>query len=76
MYYIIPNNKNLNIINENLILPLKDFSIGFDVYFTTNEINEISKNKSVSVIINKFLHKKDIDVIKSYRRLRINKPNW
>lgn len=66
MYYIIPNNKNLNIINENLILPLKDFSIGFDVYFTINEINEISKNKNVSVIINKFLHKKDIDVIKSY----------
>ena len=31
-FYVIPNNKD--VIFNNLILPLKDYSIGFDVYYT------------------------------------------
>ena len=60
---MIPNIKKLDKFNEELILPLKNFSIGFDVYFTKEEIIEISKKRKVSVIINKFLHKNDIDSI-------------
>lgn len=60
-FYIIPNTKHLT--TNNLILPLKDYSIGFDEYYNTKEINELSKNYNVSVIINKFLHKIDIDNI-------------
>lgn len=63
-FYMIPNIKELDKFNEELILPLKNFSIGFDVYFTKEEIIEISKKRKVSVIINKFLHKNDIDSIK------------
>ncbi len=60
-YLIIPNNKELKLYEEynfnTFILPLKDYSIGFDVYFSIDEINEISKNNKVYVIMNKFLHR-------------------
>lgn len=57
-FYVIPNNKD--VIFNNLILPLKDYSIGFDVYYTVSEINSLSRKLNISVIINKFLHKEDI----------------
>lgn len=57
-FYVIPNNKD--VVFNNLILPLKDYSIGFDVYYTVSEINSLSKKLNISVIINKFLHKEDI----------------
>lgn len=63
-YYMIPNTKNVDIFNEELILPLDGYSIGFDVYFSVNDINLISKTRDVNVIINKFLHKNDINSIK------------
>lgn len=56
-FYMIPNTKEVDKFNEELILPLKDFSVGFDVYFTLEEIKEISKSRKVSVVINSFLHK-------------------
>ncbi len=62
-YFIIPNDKNLNIYEDNLIIPLDNFSIGFDTYFTIEEIESISKEKEVSIVINKFLHKKDLEKI-------------
>ena len=64
MFYMIPNSKDLGKFKEELILPLKGYSIGFDVYFDALEIKKISKDRSVSVIINKFLHKNDINSIK------------
>lgn len=64
-YFIIPNNKKMNEYNNNsFILPLKDFSVGFDTYFDDNEINELSSIYNVSVIINKFIHEKDLEIIK------------
>lgn len=64
-YYMIPNSKEIDSFKEELILPLKDFSIGFNVYFDADEIKEISKNKVVNVIINRFMHKDDLQNIKS-----------
>jgi hypothetical protein len=60
-FYFIPNSKDLSKFEEELILPVFNYSIGFDVYFTFEEIESISKNRSVNVIINKFLHKNDLD---------------
>ena len=48
-FYVIPNNKD--VVFNNLILPLKDYSIGFDVYYTVSEINSLSKKLNISVII-------------------------
>lgn len=63
-YYMIPNTKELDKFNEELILPLEGYSIGFDVYFSVSEIVSISKVRDVNVIINKFLHKNDINSIR------------
>lgn len=60
-FYIIPNNKD--ILLNNLILPLEDYSIGFDVYYKVEEINKLSEKYNISVIINKFMHKADIENI-------------
>ena len=37
-YYMIPSDKDLDKYREEVILPLLDYSIGFDVYFDINEI--------------------------------------
>lgn len=60
-FYIIPNNKD--ILLNNLILPLEDYSIGFDAYYKVEEINKLSEKYNISVIINKFMHKTDIENI-------------
>ena len=65
-YYMIPNSKDVSLFKEELILPLESYSIGFDVYFNYEEIKEISKKREVSVIINRLLHKKDLDLLLSF----------
>lgn len=66
-YFIIPNSKKMNEYNsDSFILPLKDFSVGFDTYFDDNEINELSSIYNVSIIINKFIHEKDLELIKKH----------
>lgn len=60
-FYIIPNNKES--VFDKMILPLENYSIGFDVYYNVKEINELASKYEVSVIINKFLHKDDISNI-------------
>ena len=59
-YLIIPNKKELKLYEEynfnTFILPLEGHSIGFDVYFNIDEINELSSKYEVYVILNKFLH--------------------
>ena len=66
----IPNNKKIiKTINSNgfnsFILPLKDYSVGFDNYFSVKEINKLANKYEISVIINKFLHKEEIKTIKN-----------
>lgn len=57
-FIIIPNSKDLSKYSDfkRIILPLDNYSIGFNVSFSVNEINEISKSKEVYVIVNRFLH--------------------
>lgn len=70
-FYVIPNNKD--VVFNNLILPLKDYSIGFDVYYTVSEINSLSRKLNISVIINKFLHKENIkNIINIINELEID----
>ncbi len=70
-FYVIPNNKD--VVFNNLILPLKDYSVGFDVYYTVSEINSLSRKLNISVIINKFLHKEDIkNIINIINELEID----
>ena len=63
-FYMIPSDKQLNKYKEELILPLENYSIGFDVYFNVDEIINISQERIVNVIINRFMHKKDIESLK------------
>ena len=57
---ILPNKKDLSIYKtynlNTFLLPLENYSIGFNVYFNIKEINEISNNNTVYVLMNKFLH--------------------
>ena len=59
-FIILPNNKNLELYTKynfnSFILPLKDYSIGYDVYFDIDEINKLSEKYTIYVIMNKFLH--------------------
>ena len=59
-FIIIPNNKNLELYTKynfnSFILPLKDYSIGYNLYFDIEEINELSNKYNIYVIMNKFLH--------------------
>lgn len=68
-YLIIPNSsKTLKTLNKqgfsSFILPIKDYSIGFEKYYTVKEINNLSSQYEISIIINKFLHKEDLKNIK------------
>lgn len=64
-YFIIPNDKKMNEYNnDSFILPLKDFAVGFDAYFDSDEINKLSSIYNVSIIINKFIHETDLELIK------------
>lgn len=63
-FLIIPNNKVIKNYNFNFfILPLKNYSIGFDVYFNINEINKLALKYDIYIIINKFLHKEELNRI-------------
>ena len=66
-FYVIPNNKD--VVFNNLILPLKDYSIGFDVYYTVSEINSLSRKLNISVIINKFLLNQDLITVTTKRNI-------
>lgn len=66
-FIILPNKKELKLYEEynfnNFILPLKNYSIGFDVYFEIDEINELSNKHNIYVMINRFLHK-DVEIFR------------
>lgn len=61
---MIPNSYDLSMFKEDIILPLKGYSVGFDVYFDSEEIEKIANKRNVSVLINSFLHKNEIENIK------------
>ena len=50
-FIIIPNTKELKLYEEydfnTFILPLKDYSIGYNVYYNVEEINELSYNLAI-----------------------------
>ena len=73
-YIILPNTKDLKIFEDfnTFILPLKDYSIGYNIYFDVDEINELSKTKNIYVIMNKFLHMKIYDFKSIYNRFNSN----
>lgn len=75
-YLIIPNKKELNLYTSynfnTFILPLDGYSIGFNVYYTIDEINELSLKYNVYVIMNKFLHKKIEEFRKIYSKFNSN----
>lgn len=64
-FIILPKRKELKLYEEygfnTFILPLKDYSIGFNVYFDIDEINKIAKCNTVYVIMNRLLHKQVYD---------------
>lgn len=68
-YLILPRSNKLDEYTKyefnSFILPLKGYSIGYDTYFTLEEINELSKKYNVFVLMNKFLHRS----ISSFRKL-------
>lgn len=57
---ILPNKKDLSIYEKynlnTFLLPLNDYSIGFNCYFDIDEINELSEKYNIYVLVNKFLH--------------------
>ncbi len=72
---LLPNEKDLSIYEkytDTFLLPLKDYSIGYDVYYTLDEINELSKKYKVFVIMNKFLHMSIYDFEKIYPKFNKN----
>ena len=75
-YLIIPNKKELDLYTSynfnTIILPLEGYSIGFNVYYTIDEINELSLKYNVYVIMNKFLHKKIEEFKKIYNKFNSN----
>ena len=65
-YLLIPKSNYENYFFDfyGIILPLKNYSVGFDCYFSIDEINELANKTNVYVMINKFLHSKQIEEIK------------
>ena len=60
-YLIIPNKKELDLYTEygfnTFILPLDGYSIGFNLYYSVEEVNKLSLKYNIYVIMIKFLHK-------------------
>ncbi len=73
-YLIIPNKKELELYSnfKSFILPLKHYSIGYNVYFDVDEINELSNTYEIYVMMNKFLHMKIYDFEKIYPKFNKN----
>ena len=75
-FIIIPNNKEFKLYEKynlnTFILPLKDYSIGYEIDFDINEINELSKQYNIYVMMNKFLHKSIYDFKNIYPKFNKN----
>lgn len=75
-YLIIPNKKELDLYTKynfnTFILPLDGYSIGFNVYYDIEEINKLSLEHNIYVIMNKFLHRNIEDFRKIYKEFNKN----
>ncbi len=75
-FIIIPRSKELKLYEQynfnTFMLPLNNYSIGFDAYFNIDEINEYSKKYNIYVIINKFLHNQIYEFKKIYNKFNNN----
>ncbi len=72
---IIPNSKNLALFENFKIfaLPLKEYSVGFETYFSVEEINKLSKKYEIYVIMNKLMFLEDIENIQKIAFFNIKK---
>ena len=75
-FLIIPNTKELNLYTDynfnTFILPLEDYSIGFDIKYNIDEINNISQKYNTYVIMNKMLHMSIYDFKELYPKFNKN----
>lgn len=75
-YLIVPNKKELELYTKynfnTFILPLEGYSIGFNIYFNIDEINELSCKYNIYIIINKFLHNNINEFKKIYNKFNKN----
>lgn len=75
-YLIITNKKELDLYTKynfnTFILPLDGYSIGFNVYYDIEEINKLSLEHNIYVIMNKFLHRNIEDFRKIYKEFNKN----
>ena len=75
-FLLLPNPKDLRMFEEynfsSFILPLENFSIGYNVYFNVDEINDLSNKYTVYVIMNKLLHRSIYDFEKIYNKFNSN----
>ena len=58
---VLPNKKDLKFYEKyninTFLLPLEEYSVGCNVYFSIDEINTLSNEYNIYVYMNKFLHK-------------------
>ena len=75
-YLIIPNKKEIDLYTKynfnTFILPLRGYSIGFNVYYSVDEVNSLSEKYNVYVIMNKFLHMNIEEFRKIYKSFNEN----
>ena len=75
-FIILPNTRELQLYEEyncnTFILPLEGFSIGYNVYYSVDEINELSNKYNVYVIMNKLLHMSIYDFKEIYPKFNKN----
>lgn len=74
-YIIVPRSKNLEEYTDkcnSFLLPLEKYSVGYDAKFNIEEINTLSNNYNIYVLINKFLHKNIDEFAKIYNLFNKN----
>lgn len=66
--------KNLEPLVDSFIVPIKNFSINYECYFTLDEIKKIETKKEVFISINRNIHNKDLENLEKVL-LELNKLN-
>lgn len=75
-FLIIPNTHDLKLYEDynfnSFVLPLEGYSIGYNTYFTLDEINNLSNSHTIYVIMNKLLHMHIYDFKEIYPKFNSN----
>lgn len=64
---IVRNKNEINLLEslvDAFIIPLKDFSINYEAYFTLDEVKKINTEKEVFVSLNRNIHNNELDSLK------------